>query len=358
MTADPTDPTPAGDPPEGEPTKPAEPAAPPETETAEAAAVTPEPATASSTFPPGSLFQDRPLTPVEAKRLDVARIQPKPWQPTDDILDPNSDKGWEQAADHELIAIRPEDVAVPEYQTAQQAAAPAAPVAPLPSNPIGPSTAALSWAKAASAAPPVPAAPLLFPPAAADAAAVASTAPAMAPVAVGAGVATPDQVAADVALAPSERRWTRGVRKARSGAAAGLRPVMLLGLFVIGIALGFTTFVRNQPVPEPAIPAAQPADNGTSDKVPPQIASLIAALSADNQTEVQVVVPAQPYRLLAGELAVDGISQILGARALATYTVGNDSATEILITGVDPSGNAVTFNLVVHMHNGVISDFR
>ena len=68
--------------------------------------------------------------------------------------------------------------------------------------------------------------------------------------------------------------------------------------------------------------------------------------------------PAQPYRLLAGELAGDGITRILGARAMSTYTVGPDSATEILVTGDDGQGNALTFNLVVHMHDGAITEFR
>ena len=92
--------------------------------------------------------------------------------------------------------------------------------------------------------------------------------------------------------------------------------------------------------------------------MPPQVRSLIDALRSDNQTAVQLVVPAQPYRYLAGELASDGISQILGARALYTYAIGNDSATEILVTGVDQSGNALTFNLVVHLKDGAITEFR
>jgi hypothetical protein len=134
--------------------------------------------------------------------------------------------------------------------------------------------------------------------------------------------------------------------------------MMLIGLFVVGVALGWTAFLRQQPVAQPAAPPPAAADNGTSTTVPPQIASLVAALSEDNQTAVQLVVPADPYRLLAGELAVDGIGSILGARALSTYTNGNDSATEILITGVDPQGSAVTFNLIVHITNGAITDFR
>jgi hypothetical protein len=135
---------------------------------------------------------------------------------------------------------------------------------------------------------------------------------------------------------------------------------MLAGLFLIGIVMGWSVYLRGQtavaqqPTPQQAVAA----NEGTTEKVPPQILSLIAALQADDQTAVQLVVPAQPYRLLAGELAVDGISRIVGARALYTYTVDNESATEILVSGVDQSGNGLTLNLVVHLKDGAITDFR
>jgi hypothetical protein len=134
---------------------------------------------------------------------------------------------------------------------------------------------------------------------------------------------------------------------------------MLIALFGLGIVLGSTVYTRAQPAPVAAEQVAQATrEPGTSDQIPPQIQSLVAALNADDQAQIQLVVPAQPYRLLAGELAVDGITRILGARAMKTYTVGPDSATEILVTGDDGQGNALTFNLVVHMHNGAITDFR
>jgi hypothetical protein len=134
---------------------------------------------------------------------------------------------------------------------------------------------------------------------------------------------------------------------------------MLIALFGLGVVLGSTVYTRAQPAPvaEAQVPQAT-REPGTSDQIPPQIQSLVAALNADDQAQIQVVVPAQPYRLLAGELAGDGITRILGARAMTTYTVGPDSATEILVTGDDGQGNALTFNLVVHMHNGAITDFR
>jgi hypothetical protein len=313
-----------------------------------------------------SLFQDRPLTELEQKRLDVARVQPKPWEPTDDLLDPNQDAGWESAASHELIAIRPEDVVMPESQPfvapsqpvpAVAAAGPVAAGVPAAVAP-GQASSALTWASAG-----------------AGVATTTTTATSTTPFVAGAGAATapfapatvvpigaaPGQPPPEVALAPSERRWRRATRGTRTRLAVAARPLLLAGLFLIGVAMGLAVFARGQTaalVPQQNPAQAVAANEGTTETVPPQVRSLIDALRSDNQTAVQLVVPAQPYRYLAGELASDGISQIIGARALYTYAIGNDSATEILVTGVDQSGSALTFNLVVHLKDGAITEFR
>ena len=312
-----------------------------------------------------SLFQDRPLTELEQKRLDVARVQPKPWEPSDDLLDPTSDTGWESAASHELIAIRPEDVPTPDSQpfVAPSLVGPAPAISATAVTPIaagvppavapGQASSALTWASAGAGITtpaPGPLAPGVATP----------TAP-FAPATVVPIGAAPGQPPPEVALAPSERRWRRATRGARTRLGIVARPIMLAGLFLIGIAMGLAVFVRSQSAAlQPQVTPAQvaAANEGTTDAVPPQIRSLIDALRSDNQTAVQLVVPATPYRYLAGELASDGISQIIGARALYTYAIGNDSATEILVTGVDQSGNALTFNLVVHLKDGAITEFR
>jgi hypothetical protein len=201
----------------------------------------------------------------------------------------------------------------------------------------------------------------------------ASTAPLLTPV-PNAGQLAPDAAAATAAVGlpgapaiadavatpvPRRRPWAGLGGRTRTGVRAVARPVMLFVLFVLGLALGQTYWTRSQPVPQAAVavPAAT-REPGTTDTVPPQIQSLIAALQADDQSQIQLVVPADPYRLLAGELASDGFTRIVGATALTTYSVGPDSATEILITGDDGQGNTGTINLVVHLHNGQISDFR
>jgi hypothetical protein len=336
----------------------------------------PAPGTPNTAAATPSLFQDRELTPVEQKRLDVARMQPKPWEPSDAELDPNSDTGWDEAAGHELIAIRPEDV--PAVQTV--AAPPPAPITPLippaaadaaadaaatasaagatgaasAASTVAPATTSSNWARAG-----LPASTAAgWVPSDADTT-FGAPAAATAPAATAAAATT---LAEPTALAPvpaGPSRARRAGRAAKAGTLAATRPVMLIILFVGGILLGATAWNRQQvAVQAAAVPPPVVADRGTTDTIPPQIQSLLAALRSDNMASVQLVVPAAPYRLLAGELAAEGVADIGAAGALSTFTSGSDTATEILIQGQDLSGQYVAFNLVVHMHDGVITDFR
>jgi hypothetical protein len=81
-------------------------------------------------------------------------------------------------------------------------------------------------------------------------------------------------------------------------------------------------------------------------------------MNADDQSQLQLVVPSDPYRLLAGALAQEGVKSIRAAKALWTYTSGQDSATEILVSVTTQDGQNFTFNLVVHVHGGMITEFR
>jgi hypothetical protein len=245
--------------------------------------------------PPEPPAQPEP-TPLELQRRLAAASQPKPWQPSDAELDPTSDVGWGAAAEHELPAIRPED---------------------LPATLTAATTAAGATDNLIELPPP------------------------------------------DQALAPSERRWRRGARRMKRGLAAAARPAMLIAIFAGGVALGWSIWMRNAPLPPSAAGGqAVSTEPGTTANVPPQVQSLIAALTADNQTQLQVVVPAEPYRLIAGELARRDVAKIAGARAFSTYENGPDSATEILVGGTNSTGDPVVFNLVVHLQNGVITEFR
>ena len=313
-----------------------------------------------------SLFQDRPLTQLEQKRLDVARVQPKPWEPSDDLLDPTSDTGWESAASHELIAIRPEDVVTPESQPF-----------------VAPSAAGARRRRGRSGRGRRPGG---------RRARTGKLGPHLGQRGCrrrdddGRHIHHPVRRRRGRRIGPVRARHRRADRCRTRTAAAGGRPRPERAPLAPGDPGHPNQAGRRRPAAHPrrpvpdrrrdgagaSSPAARPrrwcrsrtrpqvvaANEGTTETVPPQVRSLIDALRSDNQTAVQLVVPAQPYRYLAGELASDGISQIIGARALYTYAIGNDSATEILVTGVDQSGNALTFNLVVHLKDGAITEFR
>lgn len=319
-----------------------------------AAAVTtpPEPGPAPGTEPPaGAPTWAAPGSalagPSAPDVLDLHRRlaqQPRPWQPNDDLLDPSRDDGWSEAANHELVAIRPEDL--PKLAV---------------SNPTGAASAGARATDASAWGGPqvavgVPAGTLETPPS-------ATTSPFAPAPAIQSGVGMPDNVIqmtpAAVALAPADRRWRRGARRVRRGAATAIRPLVVIALFALGVGLGWTTYARadQMPIGPAAAPAATP-EPGTTTAVPPQVVSLLAALTADDQTQIQTVVPADPFRRLAGELAVRHVTKIVGAQALQTYMDGDDTATEILIAGSDDQGGGGVFNLVVHVHNGQISDFR
>jgi len=323
----------------------------------------------------GSVDVTEPAPPPEPSPLEIARRlalerQPPPWNPTAKELDPDSDVGWEKAAAHELPAIRPEDLpaleaearareeaerqaqiesgaAEPDWAAAEAEAARAAALARLAADPALSADPSMAWAQSTMAGAPA-----------------ADAQPAMGQV-----ISFDDAVAAAPA-APKERVWrragrgaTRRVRRAGSATKRGLeaaaRPVLILALFGLGVSAGWWTWVRTlPPVANGAVAPAAQLEPGTTNDTPPQVQSLVAALNSDNQTQVQTVVPAEPYRLLAGELAANGIQKIQGARALQTFISGTDSATEILIGGVDTQGNGMVINIVVHVHDGAISEFR
>ena len=302
----------------------------------------------------------QPLLPFEIP-------QPEPWQPSDDDLDPTADTGWERAADHELVAVRPEDVptllairtdgplepAVVREVIANRAPGRAQPPTAAASGwaNAGEPTVAAGAADATTAAGSIPASAGIWSPPAAPAPGSAPTAPTQP-----GNVIDFPQAAPEVALAPSERRWRRASRRVRGGLEAAARPVLLAALFVLGVSVGWVSYVGTRPPPA-AAPVAV-LEPGTTTDVPPQVQSLIAAMNADDQSQVQLVVPSDAYRILAGALAEQSVKSIRGAKALWTYSNGQDSATEILLSVTTQDDQNFTFNLVVHLHGGVIAEFR
>lgn len=166
---------------------------------------------------------------------------------------------------------------------------------------------------------------------------------------------TPDVVPVmPVVHAPSVAAPTASRRRRLAlGALRAARPLMSVGLLVIGIALGATLYGMVQPK-EPSIVADSP---GT---VPPPAAvqEFIAALAANNSDAVRAAVQPDPYRLLAGELSARSYQAITSVDTLGTVMDGDRSATEIIIHGSGSGGQNVVVNLVVHATKGVIVNFR
>jgi len=271
-------------------------------------------AEATTTDPTAEAAEPTPAEPPAPSIWRPPEVpQPEPWHPKAKDLDPSSDTGWEVAAKHELRAVRPEDVAALVQADPEFAAA---------------------YARA--------------------------TADALVPGSAAGATLTllPDATAAP-AEAPKEPRGRRAGRRVKRGLEASARPFLMLSLFGLGVAFGWRMFVGTIPAPTAVSPAtATTQAEGTTTDVPPQVQSLLAALQSDDQNKVQTVVPSDPYRYLAGELTKWGFKSIRGAEALWTFAKGNDSVTEILIAGTTSDGSGITINLVVHLHNGDITEFR
>lgn len=131
------------------------------------------------------------------------------------------------------------------------------------------------------------------------------------------------------------------------------RPLMSLGLLVVGIALGAALFGAVQPK-DPVVVAGNPGTVAP----PAAVQEFISALAANNSDAVRAAVPPDPYRLLAGELTARSYQEITSVDTLGTVMDGTRSATEIIIHGTASGGQNIVVNLVVHADNGVIVNFR
>ena len=156
-----------------------------------------------------------------------------------------------------------------------------------------------------------------------------------------------------VAEAPKLSRWAR----ANKASVVLVRPMLMVALFVVGIAAGVTTFRMAADRTIAVAPTIAP-EPSTMAETPVGVVSLVAALNADNQTQIRAIVPPGPYRVLAGELAARDIKSITAAQALRTYVSGPYSATEVLVLGHQTDGSDTLLNLVIHMKDGEIVELR
>ena len=124
-------------------------------------------------------------------------------------------------------------------------------------------------------------------------------------------------------------------------------------LFAGGVALGVAAYQRTRPAP-PLI-----GDLSTGGVVaPPVVKELTDALAKNDSDSLRSAVSGDPYRLLAGEMQSWNMQGVTSVETLATMQDGPRSATEIVITGRSADGAPVVFNLVVHVTDNQIVNFR
>ena len=151
-------------------------------------------------------------------------------------------------------------------------------------------------------------------------------------------------------LVPSER-FARARRIGRR-----VRPIFQIGLFVVGIAIGYTVFQMTRPIVAPESVAV--VDVNATTATPPAVRDLVGALRSDDQSAVRAVLDSEPFRLISGELATRKFQKIDGVDTLSTYAHDNLAATEIVIRGENTDGDLIAINLVVHQKDNVIVSFR
>ncbi len=151
----------------------------------------------------------------------------------------------------------------------------------------------------------------------------------------------------DTTVKPSRRRRAGGM----------LMRVMTLvigiALFIGGLTIGYSVYASSRP-PAPAV--GDPITGGIA--TPDVVSELTNALASNDADALRSAVTGDPYRLLAGEIQSWGMQGVTSVEILATMQDGTRSATEIVVNGKGTDGQPVTFNLVVHVTDNQIVNFR
>jgi hypothetical protein len=171
--------------------------------------------------------------------------------------------------------------------------------------------------------------------------------------AVGPPEAPPIVVDEAAPVAPVVERPRRRV-KVIAGVLRILRFAIAVALFVGGVALGVMTFQRMAP------PAPVVGDVSTGGvETPAVVQELVLALESNDADALRSAVQADPYRQIAAEMQTWDLKEVKSVETLATMQDGARSATEIVILGRRTADQApLVFNLIVHVSDGTITEFR
>ena len=133
-----------------------------------------------------------------------------------------------------------------------------------------------------------------------------------------------------------------------------LRFALMLGLFAVGITIGYQTFLRSEPAPTGPV-----ADVATAGNLPaPVVRELIAAVGRNDADAIRSTLPANPYKALTAEMSRWEIQQVTSVETLATYEDGPRTATAFVMIGRDRTQNPVAINLIVETEAGNIVGFK
>ncbi len=112
-------------------------------------------------------------------------------------------------------------------------------------------------------------------------------------------------------------------------------------------------FQRTQP---PPILVGDVSTGGID--APPVVKELTDALTTNNADSIRSAVSTGPYEKLAAELQQWNIQGVTSVETLATMKDGPRTATEIIIRAKTADGNPLIINLVVHVADNKIVNFR
>lgn len=130
-----------------------------------------------------------------------------------------------------------------------------------------------------------------------------------------------------------------------------LAAVLMLAIFGLGVAVGYSTFVVNQPS-TPVVGDPQLGDT----PAPPSVKELVVALSTNDTDAMRSAVPPQPFQVLTA--GMQGVQEVRSVETLATFADGPRTATHLILHVVQDNGVPVTINLTVLTQDGAIVGIR
>jgi hypothetical protein len=169
--------------------------------------------------------------------------------------------------------------------------------------------------------------------------------------ATAAAVAVPDPSLADAAQV--QRRSRRAA--IRGTLAMVARGVLMLALFVGGIALGAAAFQRSDQVASTA-PVVDPAVDGA--EPPAVVHEFVTALAGGDADSLRSSLQAEPHARLTSEFRRFDIQSISAVDMLGTHVDGPRSATEVVMQGTTTDGQPISINLIILTDGNAIEGFR